>query len=83
MSICEPDAPWGLVQVIALLLLPVEWGLPKLRCAPKLGGVAGHGGLALHAVAGGIRWSKIMNPSIAVLQLQLSKHVLPYGNGAA
>ena len=70
-------------RVIALLLLAVDYGLPKLRCAPKLRGVAGHGSLALHAVAGGIGWSKIMNPSIAILQLQLSKHVFPYANAAA
>lgn len=46
---------------------------------PKLRGVAGHGHLGL-CVAGGIGWSKAMNP-IAVLQL--SKRVFPYANGAA
>lgn len=70
-------------RVITRLLLTVDWGLPKLRCAPEPRGVAGHGSLALRAVAGGIGWSKIMHPSMAVLQLQLSKHVFPYANGAA
>lgn len=40
----------------------------------------GHGSLSLslsRAVAAGIGCREIMNPSLAILQLQLSKHVLP------
>lgn len=70
-------------RVITLLLLTVDEGLPKLRCVPKPRGVAGHGSLALRAVARGIGWSKRMNPSIAILQLQLSKRVFPCADGAA
>lgn len=49
---------------------------------PKWRGGAGHGSLVLGAATVGIRWSKIMDPSTALLQLQLSKHVLPDSNGA-
>lgn len=69
--------------VIALFLLALDQWLPKLRCAPKPRGVAGHGGLAAQAVAGGIGWRKMTNPSIAILQLQLSRRAFPCANGAA